>query len=129
MAQRDGMRRLELISLHLASGAGCSVRPLLTVNHEDRAVDEWTSRHQRSLAANRGGNCTRFFDRLAKGSDYLATGTRIADCSAEVSPIAPSRQTGVVQAAGQPPPSAMNSAAVSARRLASVCTRTTDAVR
>src|ERR1700692_4489104 len=44
MAQRDGMRRLELISLHLASGAGCSVRPLLMVNHEDRAVDEWPLR-------------------------------------------------------------------------------------
>src|ERR1700737_2291689 len=34
------------------------------------------------------------------------------------SPIAQSRQTGVVQAAGQPPPSAMNRAAVSERRLA-----------
>jgi hypothetical protein len=44
MAQRDGMRRLELISLHLASGAGCSVRPLLMVNHDDRAVDEWPLR-------------------------------------------------------------------------------------
>ena len=39
------------------------------------------------------------------------------------SPIAHSRQTGVVQVAGQPPPSAMNSAAVSDSRLASVCTR------
>src|SRR5665213_2848104 len=29
MARRDGMPRLELISLHLASGAGCSTRPLL----------------------------------------------------------------------------------------------------
>src|ERR1700675_554295 len=83
---------------------------------------------RRSFAANRGGKGTPFFGRLAKGSDYLATGTRIADCSAEVSPIAHSRQTGVVQATGQPPPSAMNSAAVSARRLASVCTRITDAV-
>src|SRR5260370_38195825 len=53
-------------------------------------------------------------------SDYLATGTSSANRSAEVSPIAHSRQTGVVQVAGQPPPSAMNSAAVSARRLASV---------
>jgi hypothetical protein len=45
------------------------------------------------------------------------------------SPIAHSRQTGVVQLTGQPPPSAKNSAAVSARRLASVCTRITDAIR
>ena len=86
-------------------------------------------RQYRSLAANRGGKGAAFFDRLAKGSDYLVTGTRIADCSAEVSPIAHSRQTGVVQAAGHPPPSAMNSAAVSERRLASVCTRITAAVR
>jgi hypothetical protein len=64
-------------------------------------------RQYRSLAANRGGKGAAFFDRLAKGSDYLATGTRIADCSADISPIAHSRQTGVVQAAGQPPPSAI----------------------
>src|ERR1700723_1346908 len=35
MAQVDGMPRLELISLHLASGAGCSARPLLMVTPED----------------------------------------------------------------------------------------------
>src|SRR3984893_2113423 len=84
---------------------------------------------RRSFAANRSGKGTPFFGRGAKGSDYLATGTRIADCSADVSPIAHSRQTGVVQAAGQPPPSAINSAAVSERRVASVLTRVTAAVR
>src|ERR1035437_7139320 len=86
-------------------------------------------RQLRSFAANRGGKCSPFFDRLTRGSDYLATEARIADCWVDVSPIAHSRQTGVVQSAGQPPPSAMNSAAVSDRRLASVCTRITDAVR
>ena len=35
MARRDGMPRLELISLHLASGAGCSARPRLMVTPED----------------------------------------------------------------------------------------------
>ena len=52
----------------------------------------------------------------------VATGTG-------ASPIAHSRQTGVVQPTGQPPPSAMNNAAVSERRLASVCTRFIAAVR
>src|SRR5947209_11017262 len=44
-------------------------------------------------------------------------------------PIAHSRQTRLVQVTGQPPPSAMNNAAVSASRLASVCTRMMEAVR
>src|ERR1700704_5635498 len=35
MARRDGMPRLELISQHLASGAGCNARPLLLVTQED----------------------------------------------------------------------------------------------
>ena len=45
------------------------------------------------------------------------------------SPSAHSRQSGTVQFEGQLPPSAMNKAAVSEMRLASVCTRTTAAVR
>src|SRR5271154_6248659 len=45
------------------------------------------------------------------------------------SPRAHWRQSGTVQFEGQLPPSAMNRAAVSAMRLASVCTRTTAAVR
>lgn len=44
-------------------------------------------------------------------------------------PMAHSRQTRVVQVTGHPPPRAMNSATVSARRLASVCTRAMEAVR
>src|ERR1700687_6145984 len=35
MCRRDGMPRLELISRHLASGAGCNARPLLLVTQED----------------------------------------------------------------------------------------------
>jgi hypothetical protein len=53
-------------------------------------------RQLRSFAANRGGKCSPFFDRLAKGSDYLATEARIADCWVDVSPIAHSRQTGAL---------------------------------
>lgn len=35
MARRDGMPRLELISRHLASGAGCNARPRLLATQED----------------------------------------------------------------------------------------------